>query len=62
MTEIKTATWNNNTLELVEDRDGRFRWYLGNEDTEVSGATEAEACELAQAAWPDIEFGFALRD
>lgn len=51
-----TANWNETTLELVHDRDGRYRWYVPDGDTEVSGSTEAEACERAQAAWPGIEF------
>lgn len=43
-------------LELVHDRDGRYRWYAADGDTEVSGATEAEACERAQESWPGVEF------
>lgn len=56
--EPMTATTGGNQIELVQDRDGRFRWHAAEGDTEVSGATVAEACERAQAAWADIEFGF----
>jgi hypothetical protein len=56
-----TATWNDQTLELHHDRDGRWRWYTEDgKDTETSGITPTEACERAQESWPGIEFNFTL--
>jgi hypothetical protein len=49
------------TIELVEDRDGSFRWYSGGEDTEVSGRTVSEACDAAVASWRGkVEFEFEI--
>jgi hypothetical protein len=38
-------------LALIHDTDGRFRWYQDDTDSEVSGATIAEAHEAARSAW-----------
>lgn len=54
MTAI-TLKINGGELELVECKDGRFRWFLGDEDTEVGGATIQEATAAAYAAWPEAE-------
>lgn len=55
MTAIKTLTVSGGKIEMVRDTDGRFRWYAADGDTEVSGATEAEAMQRAYAAWPEAE-------
>lgn len=54
------ATYNGTELELIKDNDGRWRWYAGQADTEVSGWSIAEACERASESFPGIEFGFAI--
>lgn len=45
-------------LYLALDSDGRYRWYLAhdNADTEVSGATIAEAMDTAWDSWRSWEF------
>jgi hypothetical protein len=55
MNVIETLIVNGGTLELVEGYGGRYRWYLGNDDTEVSGETIEEARAAAYAAWPEAE-------
>ncbi len=51
----KTLVVNGGEIELVFGLDGRFHWFLGNEDTEVSGESVAEATEAAYRAWPEAE-------
>jgi hypothetical protein len=59
MTATITNINGKNTIELIQDRDGAYRWYLGDADTEVSGKTTEEACEMARQTWGSkIEFDF----
>jgi hypothetical protein len=55
MDAIKTLKTNYGIIDLMEDTDGRFRWYAKDGDTEVSGATMEDATEQAYSAWPEIE-------
>jgi hypothetical protein len=57
MNAIQTATVNENIkIDMVLCSDGKYRWFAGNDDTEVSGATIEEAQIAAQNAWSDIVF------
>ena len=39
-------------INLKKDRDGRWRWFgARGADTEVSGASKAEAIAMAEIAW-----------
>ena len=40
-------------LDLFKAKDGYYRWHeRGGRDTEISGRTVPEACELALLSWP----------
>lgn len=40
------------SLKLKKDKDGRWRWFgARGADTEVSGASKAEAIAAAEIAW-----------
>jgi len=61
MTATITNKEDRHEVVLGEDRDGVFRWYLGDYDTEVSGKTIAEACKAASESWGSrIEFNFEV--
>ena len=61
MTATITNKEDRHEVVLGEDRDGVFRWYLNDYDTEVSGKTIAEACKAASESWGSrIEFNFEV--
>lgn len=54
MIAIQTLKVNGGEIELVKT-NGRFQWFLGDEDCEVGGETIEEARTAAYAAWPEAE-------
>jgi hypothetical protein len=59
MRALRTATINHNdkegarvTLRLVHRQDGEYCWLTDNdEDTGVTGASVADACDAARHVW-----------
>lgn len=68
---LKTATINRNanaeegrlTLNLIADKDGRYRWYdeEGN-DSEVSGDSIDDAITQACSAWNSSDWDFKVAE